>query len=152
VPRVANPTVPADFEPLSPSPFSELIGPLYINQSGALPVVGVEVEARHANRRGRAHGGLLMTLADIALSRAVVGHLPPGATMATADLHIAFLNGVSPGAWLEAVPSIDRTGRALIHASCEVRANQEPVAKVLATFAVRLAGLEGVRETPHQPQ
>jgi acyl-coenzyme A thioesterase 13 len=133
--------VPAGFEALSPSPFSELIGPVYINRAGPVPVVGVEVGPHHANRRGNAHGGLLMTLSDIALSRAVFEHLPPGATMATADLHIAFLNGVAPGAWLSAVPSVDRTGRSLIHASCEVRAGEEVVAKVLATFAVRLTGL-----------
>lgn len=133
--------VPAAFEKLSPSPFSELIGPLYIDRSGPVPVLGVEVEARHANRRGRAHGGLLMALSDIALSRAVFEHLPPGATMATADLHIAFLNGVEQGAWLTAVPSVDRAGRALIHASCDVRAGEEVVARVLATFAVRLQGL-----------
>jgi acyl-coenzyme A thioesterase 13 len=134
-------SLPAGFEPLSPSPFSELVGPLYINRTGPVPVVGLEVEERHGNRRGRAHGGLLMTLADISLSRAVFEHLPPGSTMATADLHIAFLEGVAPGAWLEAVPSVDRTGRGLIHASCEVRADGEAVAKVLATFAVRLGGL-----------
>ncbi len=137
-----SPALPPDFEPLTASPFSELIGPLYINQAGPAPIVGVNVGPEHANRRGRAHGGLLMTIADIALSRAVFAQLPPGATMATADLHIAFLEGVAPGSWLEAVPTVERTGRSLIHASCEIRAGGSAVAKVLATFAVRLAGLD----------
>lgn len=61
--------------------------------------------------------------------------------MSTADLHIAFLDGVAPGRWVEAHPSIDRTGRSLIHASCVLRSGDSAVAKVLATFAVRLAGL-----------
>ena len=64
--------------------------------------------------------------------------LPKGATFATADLHIAFLEGVGQGTWLEAVPSIDRIGRGLIHGSCVLRAGDDPVARVLATFAVRL--------------
>lgn len=135
-------SVPDGFEPLAASPFSELIGPLYVNRDGPVPVLGVQVRGEHHNRTGRAHGGLLMTLADIALSRAVHEHLPPGAAMATADLHIAFLNGVADGEWLEAVPTVDRTGRSLIHASCVLRTGGDAVAKVLATFAVRLPHLD----------
>lgn len=129
---------PPGFEPLQASPFTELVGPLYIDRSGAVPVIGVAVEPRHANSGGRAHGGLLMTLADVGLSRAVREHLPPGATMATADLHIAFLQAAGPQDWLEAHPTIDRVGRAMIHASCVVRSGEQEVAKVLATFAIRL--------------
>jgi uncharacterized protein (TIGR00369 family) len=133
--------VPAGFEPLQASPFTELIGPLYINRSGEVPVLGVEVQSQHANTLGRVHGGLLMTVADIALSRAVREHLPPGASMATADLHVAFLDGVAPGTWLEAVPSVDRAGRSIIHASCVIRAGEKDVAKALGTWAVRLPHL-----------
>jgi uncharacterized protein (TIGR00369 family) len=98
----------------------------------------VRIDSHHLNRLGRGHGGLLATLADVALSRAAVTQLPPGATMSTADLHIAFLEGAAEGQWLEATPSIDRIGRALIHGSCELAADGKPVAKVLASFAVRL--------------
>ena len=130
--------VPDDFQPLAPSPFSELIGPVYIRAADSAPVLGVRVAGEHANRRGRAHGGLLMTLADIAVSRAAAAHVPRGATFATADLHISFLESVGEGQWLEAVPSLDRVGRALIHASCELRAEGHLAARVLATIAVRL--------------
>lgn len=101
-------------------------------------MIGVRIASYHANRLGRAHGGLLMTVADIALSRAVREHLPRGATMATADLHIAFLESLGEEDWLEAVPAIDRVGRSLIHASCVMRSDERNVARVLATFAVRL--------------
>ena len=130
--------IPPEFEPLSPSPFSERIGPLYLSTSGSVPVVGVRVEPHHANRAGRAHGGLLMTLADIALSRAVREHLPPGSTLATADLHIAFLEAIGERDWLEAIPSVDRIGRALIHGSCLLRCGERNVARAMGTFAVRL--------------
>lgn len=79
-----------------------------------------------------------MTLADVALSRAVREHLPPGATLATADLHIAFLEGLGQDQWLEATPSIDRVGRALIHASALLRSDGRDVARAMGTFAVRL--------------
>lgn len=131
--------VPDSFEPLNPSPFSELVGPVYVKDATSAPVLGVRVGSHHANRGGRAHGGLLMTLADIAVSRASVLQLPPGSTIATASLQIAFLRAVNEGQWLEATPKVDRLGRALVHASCSLRVESEEVASVLATIAVRLA-------------
>jgi uncharacterized protein (TIGR00369 family) len=133
---------PDGFEPLEPSPFGERIGPLYLNARGTVPVLGLRVEPHHANRGGRVHGGVLMTLADIALSRAVRAQLPPGATMWTADLQIAFLQGAGEGEWVEALPTVDRLGRSLVHASCMLRAGERELAKALATFAVRVPGLE----------
>lgn len=131
-------TIPADFEQLTASPFSERIGPLYLSRRDDLPVLGLQVEAHHLNRAGRVHGGLLATVADIAVSRAAWDHVPEGATIATADLHIAYLGNVNAGAWVEAWPSVDRVGRAVVHASCLVESDGEPLAKVLATVAVRL--------------
>lgn len=131
-------TVPSDFEPITASPFSERIGPLYISNREGAPVLGVEVDQHHLNRAGRVHGGLLATLADIALSRAAWDHVPEGSTIATADLHISYLGNVNAGQWVEAWPNIDRVGRAVIHASCLVESDGEPLAKVLATVAVRM--------------
>lgn len=130
--------VPDDFEPITASPFSDRVGPLYISRRDSVPVLGLLVDGHHLNRAGRVHGGLLATLADIAVSRAAWDHVPDGATIATADLHIAYLGNVNGGAWVEAWPSIDRVGRAVVHASCLVEADGEPLAKVLATVAVRL--------------
>jgi acyl-coenzyme A thioesterase 13 len=130
--------IPEHFEPLSTSPFSERIGPLYVERRDSVPVIGVRIAPHHANRLGRAHGGLLMTLADIALNRAVREHLPTGATLATADLHVAFLEALAQDDWVEAVPSVDRIGRALIHASCLLRSGSRDVARAMGTFAVRL--------------
>ncbi len=79
----------------------------------------------------------MATLADIALTRAALEQLPTNARVATADLQIAFLEGVSEGEWLEAIPSIDRVGRSLIHGSCVLHAGTKTAAKVLATMAVR---------------
>jgi len=131
---------PDGFEALEESsPFIETVGQVYLSQTrGPLPVLGVRIASHHANRRGRAHGGLLATLADTAMSRAVVAQLPPGATMSTADLHIAFLDAASDGQWIEATPSLDRIGRSLVHGSCRLTADGKPVAQALGCFAVRL--------------
>jgi uncharacterized protein (TIGR00369 family) len=135
--------IPDGFEPIEPtSAFGERIGPLYLSARGQVPVLGVRVEPHHANRGGRVHGGLLSTVADIALSRAVRTQVPPGAMMWTADLHVVFLHGAAEGEWIEAIPAVDRVGRSLIHASCVLRAGERELAKALATFAVRVPGLD----------
>jgi len=129
-------SVPDGYEPFSASPFGELVGPLYAGWRGSGPTIAVRVRSEHGNRAGRAHGGLMMTVADIALTRAALEQLPPNARVATADLHIAFLEGVSEGDWLEAIPSIDRGGRSLMHASCVLETGARTAARVLATIAV----------------
>jgi acyl-coenzyme A thioesterase 13 len=129
--------IPPEFEPLAASPFSERVGPLYLSNRDPLPIIGARVEPHHANRAGRAHGGLLMTMADIALVRAAREQVPPGTTLSTADLHMAFLDALAPGDWIEAIPSIDRIGRSLIHASALLRCDGRDVARAMGTVAVR---------------
>jgi uncharacterized protein (TIGR00369 family) len=128
--------VPDGYEVFSPSPFGELVGPLYAGWRDSRPTIAVRVGSEHGNRSGRAHGGLMMTVADIALTRAALEQLPPNTRVATADLHIAFLESVSEGEWLEAIPTIDRVGRSLIHGSCVLEAGARTAAKVLATITV----------------
>ena len=129
-------SLPDGYEPFSLSPFGELVGPLYAGWRDSSPTIAVRVGAEHGNRSGRAHGGLMMTVADIALTRAALEQLPPNTRVATADLHIAFLESVSEGEWLEAIPRIDRVGRSLIHGSCVLEAGARTAAKVLATITV----------------
>jgi acyl-coenzyme A thioesterase 13 len=130
-------STPDGYEPFLPSPFGGLVGPLYAGRRDSGPTLAVRVASEHGNRNGLAHGGLMMTVADIALTRAALEQLPPNSRVATADLHIAFLESVAEGEWLEAIPSIDRVGRSLIHGSCVLEAGAKTAAKVLATIAVR---------------
>jgi hypothetical protein len=78
----ANASPPAGFEPLfRSSPFSETVGPFfYRKEPDGSFVVGMRVLPKHANGRGRPHGGLLLTLLDIALGyRAAFSQEPPAA-------------------------------------------------------------------------
>ncbi|HEX6481573.1 MAG TPA: hypothetical protein VF043_22250 [Ktedonobacteraceae bacterium] len=60
--------VPPGFTPLfRTSPFLEVVGPFYQRTEGDRLVIGVRIAAHHTNTRGRAHGGLRVTMADIAL-------------------------------------------------------------------------------------
>ena len=78
-------SVPEGYEPFSLSPFGELVGPLYAGWRDSRPTIAVQVGSEHGNRRGRAHGGLMMTVADIALTHAARKQLPSNARVAIAS-------------------------------------------------------------------
>ena len=65
----SEPNPPPGFEPLfRTSPFLDTVGPLFYRRDPERGlVIGLRIAEKHANARGIAHGGLLLTLADIAL-------------------------------------------------------------------------------------
>src|SRR6185503_15683680 len=52
--------------------FAGLAGPFYAKREGRALSLGLRIEQRHLNSRGTCHGGLLATLADIALGYSCV--------------------------------------------------------------------------------
>ena len=65
---------PDGFAPLfRTSPFLDVLGPFYHRRDGRALILGVRIAEKHCNARGTAHGGLLMTLADIANAYLSVG-------------------------------------------------------------------------------
>ena len=52
--------------------FLDLVGELYLRDDADAPVYGLRIQPEHANNRGDAHGGVLITLADL-----VLGYTPP---------------------------------------------------------------------------
>ena len=60
--------VPEGFEPLfRSSPFLDLLGPFYNKLTGKELVLGFFASEKHCNSRGIVHGGVLSSLADVAL-------------------------------------------------------------------------------------
>jgi acyl-coenzyme A thioesterase PaaI-like protein len=65
-------TVPDGFAPLfRTSPATDLIGPIYCRGRGKDLALGLRVEEKHCNARCTVHGGILATLADVALGYAM---------------------------------------------------------------------------------
>ena len=65
-------------------------------QDGAF-VLELDLERRHMSRADRAHGGVLFSLLDTALGRAVIEELPPGRGCATVELKINYFRPVQHG-------------------------------------------------------
>lgn len=84
-----------------------------VETRGGTSELRLTVQPEHLNALGVVHGGVLATLADEAIGRAVVGALPTGAAAVTAELHVHFLLPAR-GPTLVARARIWRVGRRLV--------------------------------------
>ena len=130
--------VPQGFEPLlRTSPFLDSVGSFYLRGSGAELRLGVFVEERACNARGRAHGGFLAALADVTLGHALASSEAPSAHLVTTSLSIDFAGSVALGDWLESRVELQRLGRQLGFANAYLQVHGKNVVRASGVF-VRL--------------
>ena len=116
--------VPAGFRPLfRTSPFLDLLGPLYCREAAAGLVIGLRIAPKHANARGLIHGGVLMTLCDIAMGYAAAHCEEPPLTLTTAHVSTDFAGSAKVGEWLESRPDIRRIGGRLAFVGVDLTVN-----------------------------
>ncbi|HXZ02899.1 MAG TPA: hotdog domain-containing protein [Stellaceae bacterium] len=128
--------IPAGFEPLfRSSPYTETIGPLYHRKGSAPLVLAVRILDKHANARGFAHGGLLLTLADLALGYAMAFREDPPASLITASLSADFAGTAKVGDWVEAHVDIQKSGSRLAFANAYLTVGGERILRASAVFA-----------------
>ena len=101
--------IPAGFERARfSSPFLDVAGPYYERQGEGGIIVATRINKGHINHIQVAHGGVLGTLADVALSYQVHRAEKPGLPVATMNLNTNFLAGAKLGDWVEAHAVVDR--------------------------------------------
>ncbi len=118
-------------------PFAKLVG-LEIGEpedspSGRDSVVRLDATDDHLNVAGVVHGGVLATLIDTAMGRAVRDVTDEPA--ATSQLTVTYLDPARQGALL-ATARITKRGSTLTLVEAEVEQEGKPVAHALATFAL----------------
>ena len=128
---------PTGFEPLfRTSPVLELIGPLFSKAKGADLVIGLRVEAKHCNARGTVHGGILATLADVALGYTLATATTPPQNAVTANLNLDYAGTAQIGDWLETHVDIQKQGNRLAFANCYITAGDQRIVRASAVFLV----------------
>ena len=129
--------VPDGFVPFpNQGPFLEAVGPVHVREDGEELVLGLRAEERHANHRGTVQGGLLSTLADFALGRAIEADADDGKDRATVSLTVDFLKPAKPGAWIESRTRVDRVGGTLAFADCSLTVDGREVVRSRAVWVV----------------
>lgn len=131
--------MPPEFSPAGFSPgFLDHGGPYFLCESGYDPkIVGLRIEPHHINYKDAAHGGVLSTFADVALSHAVYDAERPRLTPSTIALTVNYLHGAKLGDWLEARVRIDRLGGRTAYTSGEILRDGEPIATMTGVFAIK---------------
>ena len=129
--------VPAGFGPLlRSSPAIDLIGPVYSKGEGADLVLGLRVEKKHCNMRGGLHGGIVATLADIALGYTIAFSTQPPTGLITTNLSLDFAGTAKLGDWLEARVDVQKKGSRLAFANCYLSVGETRIVRASAVFLV----------------
>jgi uncharacterized protein (TIGR00369 family) len=125
--------IPDGFERQSVNAFADHAGPFH--RSGE--ILGLRIGAHHLNTFGKAQGGLLMTMVDLAIGDAVRSAAgSDDVSAATVSLTTDFLHPVDEGAWVTAHTRVERLGGRLAFVDCSLRAEGREVVRGRAVFAV----------------
>jgi uncharacterized protein (TIGR00369 family) len=124
---------------IQPHTFGGLAGPFYSRREGDDLSLGLRIEPRHCNSRGTCHGGLLATLADMALGYACAiaggahGERP---NFVTVDLSLQYLASANVGDWVQSEVAVLTPGSRTASAAGHLLANGRPVVRISANFRV----------------
>jgi acyl-coenzyme A thioesterase 13 len=130
------PRIPEGFRRLERlSPFNALVGPLYERRDGERVSIGLAIEEKHTNSRGVCHGGVLATLADLALGYAMLAKSGDQGSFVTAHLAVDYAGAARAGDWIHSEVEIQRVGSRLAFANCYLISNEKPIVRASAIFA-----------------
>ncbi len=132
---VAMSDIPDGFQPFAySSAFLDAVGPLHegATEDGDL-ILGLRIEARHCNRRGFAHGGLLVTLADLVLGYAL-GRAAGQRGLLTVNLTADFAGAAQLGQWVEARADVQKAKGSLAFANCYISADGQRIVRASGIF------------------
>lgn len=129
--------IPEGFAPANFSRgFLDHSGPYYLKDGQGAPIVGCRILPQHMNYIGSAHGGVLATLADVALSLAVYVSQEPNLPVTTVSMSTSFLSAARLGEWIEAVGTIDRIGNTLAYTHGSIWCGDRTLMTMSAVFNI----------------
>jgi uncharacterized protein (TIGR00369 family) len=130
--------VPAGYKPLpAASPFNELVGPLHEKRAEGTVSLGLRVDRKHSNSRGICHGGVLATLADLALGYGLMAKM--GGTrggFVTAHLDIDYAGAAAIGDWIHSEVEVQRVGARLAFATGFLCVGEKRIVRMSGIFAL----------------
>lgn len=129
--------VPAGFKPLpAASPFNELVGPLHERRGEGSISLGLRVGKRHSNSRGICHGGVLATLADLALGYGLMAKTGSRSGFVTAHLDIDYAGAAELGDWIHSEVEVQRVGSRLAFATGYLCVGARRIVRMSGIFAL----------------
>ena len=129
--------LPEGFVPISrTSPFTDLIGPIYQKTDESGLIIGLVAEEKHCNARGMVHGGVLGTLADIAMGYSAAFSTQPPTRIVTTSQTVDYVGRAEKGDWIEVHTDFQKVGRSIAFANCYFHVDSRRIARASAVFSV----------------
>lgn len=144
--------IPEGFEAVKAgAPFVDPAGPFFFKEADGELVIGLLLEEKHCNSAGTAHGGLIATMADVALGNAI-GHASvteeerarwrendhvlqrPPVPRVTVNLSTDYTGSARVGDWLEMRVDVQKLGASLAFANAYLRSNGERIARTSGVY------------------
>jgi uncharacterized protein (TIGR00369 family) len=150
----AQAAIPEGFEldpRFQPHTFSGLVGPFYSRRQGNELSLGLRIEERHCNSRGTCHGGMLATIADVALGYAcALAASADGkkSNFVTVDLSLQYLASTQVGDWVQSEVTVLTPGSRTASAMGHLLANGNPVVRISANFRIARARTPEAEDPP----
>lgn len=118
------------------SPFLDLLGPIYNQRTDKGLVIGLWAEEKHCNARGLVHGGVLSSLADVALGYNSAFAEEPPTPIVTSSLTIDYAGIAKRGDWITLETDVQKVGKSLAFANCYFVVESVRIARASAVFSV----------------
>ena len=116
-------------------PFIKDLGVEFVSAENGRAVVALDLAPRHLNSRAVAHGGVLMTLLDVAMAAAGRSLDPTAGAGVTVEMKTSFLQPANAGTRLIVSGHAYHRSSALAFCDGEVRdTEQRLIAKAMGTF------------------
>lgn len=126
--------------------FTEYLGMKTVLAEDGRSQLVLEMEDTHMSTAERAHGGVLFTMLDTALGRAVISLLPDGQGCATVECKINFFRPIVKGRIVGDARVVTRTRRT-VYAEGEITdAEGRLAAKATGTFFITETRVQTERE------
>ena len=99
--------------------------------------VFLNIDSKHCNKGGVAHGGLYTMMLDMALGGALVSILPKEEWCATTQLSISFISAARPGEKITAHGNVVKRGKNVAHLDGKITADSgRVIATATGTWAI----------------
>ena len=129
--------LPEGFETIfRSSPFLDLLGPIYNKKTDKGLVIGLCVQAKHCNAREQLHGGVLSSLADVALGYNAAFSSEKPTPIVTASLTVDYAGSAKLGDWVEVITDVQKVGRRMAFANCYFVVAGKRIARASGVFTV----------------
>lgn len=114
--------------------FEHFLKPQLIKVEEGKSEISMNVETGHLNLHQKVHGGILATLADMAMGIACLSFYK---SIVTSEMHVSYIRNVTAGKIIKAIGSVDNNGNNLMRTSCELfDENDKLLLKAMGTYFV----------------